>query len=135
MPLIDATAPARVRDDISSAPRRKAAMPKSITLTSAVALAVLLAPSPSRAQVSPHRAHRVSDFHSDYDQQRSAPATLLALGSQVLYLTHDLPAEGLHELWASDGTVAGTHMLRELCPSDSYCDLESWVSMGSFALI
>src|SRR5688572_8720594 len=108
-------------------------MPKPLAIASAVAFACTLAALPAGAE-APSHAHPVSDFHSPYTTQRSAPAQLLALGSQVLFPTQDLPADNVRELWASDGTTVGTTMLRDLCGT-SYCDLESWVSMGSFALI
>ncbi len=108
-------------------------MPKPFAVASAVAFACTLAALPAGAE-APSHTHPVSDFRAPYTTQRSAPALLLAIGSQVLYLTHDLPVDSVRELWVSDGTTAGTTMLRDLCGT-SYCDLESWVSIGSFALI
>jgi ELWxxDGT repeat protein len=97
-----------------------------------IALASSSGASPSPAERSAARAHRVSSFQSPYySQQRGAPVSLLALGPKVLYLAGEY---GLRELWVSDGTAAGTTLLRDLCASP-YCSVESWVSTGSFALL
>jgi ELWxxDGT repeat protein len=110
-------------------------MPKSIVVAVAVACAWIVAPSPSRGESPPGRVHRVSDFHAPAYPTQRVPASLLALDSRVLYLANDRDFGGIDDLWASDGTAAGTHKLREMCGANSYCDLQWWVSMGSFAII
>ncbi|HEV8240241.1 MAG TPA: hypothetical protein VGS57_12805 [Thermoanaerobaculia bacterium] len=110
-------------------------MPKWTMAAAAAACAWMMASSSSHAELAPGAVHRVSDFDSPYTTQRAAPMSLLALDSKVLYLAHDSSAFEVRELWVSDGTTAGTYPLRDLCGGASTCDLETWLSMGSFALI
>src|ERR1044072_4069517 len=110
-------------------------MPKSIVVAVAVACAWIVAPSPSRGESPPGRVHPVSDFHAAAHPTQRGPATVLALEPPRLSPANDRAVGGIDGLWASDGTAAGTHKLREMCGANSYCDLQWWVSMGSFAII
>lgn len=70
-------------------------------------------------------------FAADQSHQLPLPHTLA--GNRFLFLADDGP-HGV-EAWVTDGTVKGTHLLRDICPGiyDAEHGLELWQSDGTAA--
>ncbi len=75
-------------------------------------LLALLAAAP----VSGQTAVRLLDVDDNHDTGResSSPHHFLVLGERVVFIAQE-PGTG-NEVWASDGTPAGTELLRDACP-------------------
>ncbi|MCC6186502.1 MAG: hypothetical protein IT256_05050 [Chitinophagaceae bacterium] len=60
----------------------------------------------------------------------SGPAYITLLGSNMYYMGHDTSTNG-KELWTSDGTAAGTHILKDIYPGKTSSTPYSLAVIGS----
>jgi ELWxxDGT repeat protein len=67
---------------------------------------------------APHQVADLNTTQTDFTDPLFTTQQLVAMGTSVFYLQDD----GIHgvELWKSDGTAAGTALLKDICPGACY---------------
>jgi ELWxxDGT repeat protein len=93
------------------------------------ALLLLLLAAPAAAQPAFQVADLRTQLSSSSQQQWPYPAEFIQLGNQVIFTATD----GIHglELWITDGTTAGTHLVADICPGVCGSSPFEFVPLGS----
>jgi len=100
----------------------------------AVALCLVL--SPAAIPVAAATASLVVDVNSvtpPFHENDLGPRQLTPLGQRIVFVESE--ASSGDELWASDGSDAGTALLRDLCPGSCSSDIRILGTVGSVAFL